>query len=81
MVIKSNTRFCQGKVQTSPAKLIACKPSCLGSSGKEFLPRKYSGNIRFDSQEDQRLVSTHAFMHELDSPSTVDGSETGAKAK
>jgi len=35
------------------------QPSCLDSSGKEFLPKTYSGNTGFESQREQRLVSAH----------------------
>jgi len=51
---------------TSKTKLQLSKPSCLGSSGKEFLSRTYPGNTGFDFQREQRLASAHASTHESD---------------
>ena len=55
--------------------------SCLDSGGKKLLPRTYSGNFGFDSQEKQRLLSTHASTHEPDQSPTIYGSETSVKGK
>jgi len=32
-------------------KIVKLQPSCLGSSGKEHLPRMYLGNTGFDPRE------------------------------
>ena len=37
-------------------KFNSIKPSCLGSSGKELLPRTYPENTGFDSQGEQPLM-------------------------
>jgi len=42
------------------------KPSCLGSSGTELLPKTYFGEYRVRFLGEQRLVSAHAFTHESD---------------
>lgn len=50
----------------SSIKLLSRKPSWLGSGGKEHLSKTYLRNTGFDSQNEQRLISAHASMHESD---------------
>jgi len=40
-------------------KLIDLKPSCLDFNSKELLSKTYLGNVGFDFQKKQHLVSTY----------------------